>query len=391
MTHEPDSEKDPPVKPQVIDLDAEDVTPAASPEDDRRETQAPPPPPPPPPKAQRRRSMTPWIIAALLAGALGGGWLYRSTLSAYLPSNEMTELANRMAALETNEAAARQQIADIGSVAGTAKSGAEQLSATVTKTAELVTALDQRVAGIEDRIKQAEANLAAVQKDFGALRSSIASGASQGGSGGSADPAALAALAQRLDAVEKDIASLKTERSSGGDAETISALRQTLSDIQAKIAAGAPYAAELERIVRMVPSLGGNDVLRAYAEAGLPDAKGLAEELKQAIPSLPAPQANTPAADGSYWDSILNSLGSVVTICDAGETDWRGLATQAADLAQSGDLPGAIALIDQAQGALPPALNQWRDRAAGRLKLDAAVAELVKSVSLVIAAKGSGQ
>ena len=74
-----------PVRPQVIDLDAEEI---------RAEPEAPRPQadealrdgPPPPAQERRGRGAALWILAALVMGLIGGGWLYREALSAYFPS-----------------------------------------------------------------------------------------------------------------------------------------------------------------------------------------------------------------------------------------------------------------------------------------------------------------
>jgi hypothetical protein len=128
----------------------------------------------------------------------------------------------------------------------------------------------------------------------------------------------------------------------------------------------------------------------ARAAEGLPNAAGLVAELRAAIPALPQPEA--PAAeDGSYLGSLMNSLSGVLNVRTIGEADWPGVAGQAADFAEAGDLNQAIAVIDAAEGEKPMALVQWRDRAAARLQLEAALAEVSDSVLRQIAALGGAQ
>ena len=57
------------------------------------------------------------------------------------------------------------------------------------------------------------------------------------------DNSAVAALAQRLDALEKDVASLKTVSTPTDQTAATATLSQSLSDLKAKIAAGASYRA----------------------------------------------------------------------------------------------------------------------------------------------------
>jgi hypothetical protein len=180
------------------------------------------------------------------------------------------------------------------------------------------------------------------------------------------------------------------EAAGGSTASVTSALSQALSDLKAKVAAGTGYGEEHGRIARMVPAAAGLQTVGARAAEGLPNATGLTEELRAAIPALPQPQA--PAApDNSYLGSLMDSLSSIVSIRAIGETDWPGVAGQALSFAEAGDLNQAIAVIDAAEGDKPMALVQWRDRAAARLQLEAALAEVSDAVLRQIAALGGGQ
>jgi len=62
------------------------------------------------------------------------------------------------------------------------------------------------------------------------------------------------------------------------------------------------------------------------------------------------------------------------------------VAEKAIALADAGDLPQAIAAVDEPEGALPAGLQQWRDRAAARISLEAALGDVVAAASRVQAA-----
>ena len=94
------------------------------------------------------------------------------------------------------------------------------------------------------------------------------------------------------------------------------------------------------------------------------------------------------AGDDSYLGTLMKSLSGIITIREIGEADWPAVAEKAAAFAESGDLDQAIAVIDAAEGEKPMALTQWRDRAAQRLQLDAAMAELSDAVIRQISALG---
>ena len=84
---------DAPIKPQVIDLDAEDVV------VDDVEAASPILPPEP---AKSSALPTWWLlVAALLGGGAIGAWVYKDFLSGYLPSTEVLAAHSR---IDTREA-----------------------------------------------------------------------------------------------------------------------------------------------------------------------------------------------------------------------------------------------------------------------------------------------
>jgi len=384
-------------RPQVIDLEAEEIrseTEASEPAAEAaRDDEAPAYTPPP----KKKGGAATWIIAALILGALGGGWLYRGVLSDYLPSNEMVALKNQVAALEQNNSdlagqiAAVKQGADGATQAAASASDAAAQAAEAAKTAAAQIAdvgtrldtTDQQQAALAEALKAARGDLDALRKSISSAPAATASGAAPT----AADAAVLAALGQRIDALEKDVASLKAGSGAASQAGTTAALSQALSDLKAKVAAGTSFQAEYERIARMVPAASGLDTVAADAAEGIPDAKGLAAALRAAIPALPQPEA--PAAqDDSYFGSVMNSLSGIISIRPIGDTDWPQVAEKAAGFADAGDLTQAISVIDSAEGDKPMALTQWRDRAAARLQLEAAVSQVSEAVLRQIAASG---
>jgi hypothetical protein len=394
------------VKPQVIDLVAEEVVSAdgaspsgtgagdpaaATPGANAEAPSAPPPPPAPPPRKSSWRGTLAWIVVALVLGAAGGGWLYRDQLSSYFPTNEMQALRVRIDALESARSALGGQIDAVSRTADAAAQAAAHATAAAEASArsasETAATMSTRLDGLEQRIAAAEAVAKQAADDLDAFRKSLAS-AGIGTATGATDSAALAALAQRIDALEKDVASLKSSAGGGDTAALTAALSQALADLKAKIAAGVAYAAEYDRIARMVPAAAGLDVLAAHARDGLPGAPGLARELRDAIPSLPRPET-PPAETGGYWSGLLDSLSGIVSIRTIGESDWPAVAEKAVAVAETGDLAQAIAVIDAAEGEKPVPLSQWRDRAAARLDLEAALAQASEAVLRQIAAMGA--
>ena len=384
------------VKPQVIDLEAEDVRadPSGAPAypDDESDARADMASPPPPVRGGRGRAgLAGWTAAALVLGLLGGAWIYRDVLSSYFPTDEMTALRVRLDALETGGNSLGEQVAALGRAAEGASQAATAAETAARAAADGVSTLASRADALDARIVSAEAALNQARTDLEGLRNALSTagtGTATGTGMGDGGSAVIAALGQRIDALEKDMASLKSGAGTGGDTATqTTALSQALADLKAKVAAGAGFQAEHDRIARMVPAAEGLDVLARAAATGLPPAAGLAAELRAAIPALPQPEA-PPAEPDGYWDSLVETLSGIITIRDIGEADWPQLAERAAAFAEAGDLAQAIGVVDAAEGVKPSALSQWRERAAGRLALEAAVAQVSDAVLRQIAALG---
>lgn len=381
MTDKQKTDDNDPIKPQVIDLNAEDVT------VDEEPRPADPPPVQSAPAARKAGSAK-WIALALLLGVAGGAWAYRDMLSAYLPSDAVAALQARVEVLEANGRTQADQIAVIDQSAGSAGKLAAGLEQSVKDSAAAAAEAKSGLAALGERLAANEQALTQLRGDLDALRTAASKGT---GTGGTVDNSALVALGQRIDALEKDMASLKAGSGKADAAASTAALSQALSDLKAKVAAGVPYNDEYARIARMVPAAAGLDVLALNADAGLPDAAGLAAELRAAIPALPQPAAAEAAEGDGYLDWAFDMLSGIVTVRDIGESDWPQLAEKAAALAEAGDLPQAIDVIDQAEGAKPASLSNWRDRAAGRLALLAALDQVDEAVLRQIAQQGGAQ
>ena len=388
--------------PQVIDLEAEEIRSDAEATAARAEDQSKDAPreewsPPPAAPKQRSGGAAKWIVAGLILGALGGGWLYRDVLSSYLPSSEMTALAEKVGALEVNNSNLESQVAALQQMAQGAADSATAAKDASAAAAEQIGKADQGLAALGTKLQSTDQRLSAAEEaitsaaaDLDSFRKSLSSGGAATAAGAPADTAALAALAQRIDALEKDVASLKSGAAVSGQANVTAALSQALADLKAKVAAGTSYAAENERITRMVPAAAGLDVVSAHAADGVPTAQQLAAQLRGLIPSLPAP-AKPAAEDNSYFGTLMKSLSGIVTIREIGDTDWRSVAEKAAAFADAGDLTQAIATITAAEGDKPVPLTQWRDMAAARLQLDAALEQVSEAVLRQIAALGGAQ
>jgi hypothetical protein len=346
-------------------------------------------PQPTPPQHKRSRSYWPLLGAgALVLGALGGGWLYRDVLSPYFPNEQMSRLVERAETLETGNAALRDKLSSLETLAQQFKTDIDALEASITgangegkRNAEALRALADRAGLIETALKDVQTAQAALQSTVANLQSAPASASTP------VPPVDLSAITQRLDALEKDLASLKSAAGqSNGDT---AALSQSLSDLKAKFAAGAPFADELSRVQRMAPAAPGLDDLARHASSGVPDTAALAVSLKSiAVDLKPTPVTEGAATDDSWSGWAMDILSDVVTIRNAGDADWVKTAEAAAAFAESGDLSQAISHVAAAEGAKPPALQQWLEQAQARVALEATLGGVEAAVLRMLAAKG---
>jgi hypothetical protein len=372
MTHEAENKTD-----TIIDLDADQVVEDVqrTPVEDTVVIA---------PKPRRKRT---WLLgaAAIVAVAVGGGWLYKDVLSAYLPSDQVQALSNKVSVLESSNTSLREQLASVEKLAAQLKSDVDSMEAKDAELSGITEAAQKSQADAADKLTALEQALGVTNRAVTDLAARPA--VSTDGTVAPPDTAVIAAMQQRIDSLEKDVASLKAKPAA--ETDNRAALSQGLSDLKAKIAAGAGYRDEYERINRMVPAAAGLDVLERHAALGLPDSQGLAAELRGLIGDLPKPIVPGPVPESqSWWSGIYNSLSDLITIRIEGDVDWPSAASAAAALAESGDLPQAIEQMSKIEGEKPGGVQQWIDRANARLAVEVALKSVEDAVLRVIAAKG---
>lgn len=378
----PDKDEDDPVRPQVIDLEAEDRTGNST---EGGESQ-----PAAPPRRAAWRSGLLWGALALAALAIfAGAWLYKDFGQRFWPSDVVASLAGRVDALDAAARTATSQIYGLGQDIDGMRAEARKLAVTANDAREAQAGLAElrdNAARLADRLDGFEAALKSAAAAIETLRKSTGGG---GASSGGPDAGNLAGLEQRVAALETELAELKAKnKAAGPDPQASAVLSQALSDLKARFGAGAPFPDEFDRISRLVPAAPGLDLLAPHARTGLANAQGLAEELAALIPALPAPRTEPAPAEPGYRDWLLSQLASVITVRTLGEPDWRGLAKRAQAMAAAGNLAQAATLLDEAQGDLPAALNQWRARARARLGAERALEDVSAAVLRQLASLG---
>lgn len=329
--------------------------------------------PPKPPQNWRRRVAVGAGLVVLSAAA--GGWAYRDLLSSYLPSDQVQAMATRMDGLE---AIAKTLNGKVEAVVGFTDEIKSQLAAAQSAVAE-VAKLQTDSSAIKSSVADLQKALASANSSLNDLKSQVASGGAVIGL-----PSDGSAFSLRVDALEKDVTSLKQ---AGKTAVDTTVLSQSLADLKAKISAGTSYQSEIDRIAVMVPAAEGLDILQSHAVQGLPNAAGLAAELKSAVANLPKFEP-VAAPDDSWWGYASSLAAGLVTIKTDGDEDWEQVALHGSALAEQGDLSSAVASFKKREGALPVELQRWFERATARLEIENAVEKTSAAVLRQIAAKG---
>jgi hypothetical protein len=228
---------------------------------------------------------------------------------------------------------------------------------------------------------------------------------------GSPDPADLGGMKDRIAAIESAAKTLPGDVSAlgarigaiqpkldalGKDMETLGARLNGFAARDQLGAANARFAAASlleEAIARARPLSGSIDLLKnlgvaptllaplgPFAEAGIPNARKLADELKSAIASSRSTPAS-PSVDpnASFFDRIKNSAASLVEIRrtgDPGGSDDASLLLRAEQALQRDDLASALTATAKISTETALAYAGWRQRVETVLKAREAAAAI---------------
>ena len=367
--------------PEIIDLDPASVTDHDKITDSTQNPWA-------APAWLRPSARSPAVIAvaALAIGIVAGSWAYRDYLWRYLPNAEVSAIATRTEALTSDTTALKEKIASIEMLAAQLKDDIDADEANAAAATSAAKSASESVANLDARVNE----VSTLAQDTSAKLNALSADMQKLAGGGSATqaPSLPADFLQRLEVLEKDVASLKAQKNEGS-ADTV-LLSQSLADLKAKIAAGTPFSDELERLNRLVPAAPGLAELAPFAGAGIPDAQGLAQELSSLAAALPAEgelQAVAPQ-DDSWTGWALDQLSDLITIRVAGTADWKRAAEQSTAYAESGDLQQAIDTLEEMEGAKPQGIEQWLEKTKARLAIEAQIKSVEEAVLRAIAAKG---
>lgn len=252
-------------------------------------------------------------------------------------------------------------------------------------------ALKAEIASLREQVAAAgQGDSADLRQRLDALDSRVA-GLGNGGDTGEA----MAALGERVAAAEA-LVKTTAEKADASDGR-LAALDQSLTEIKGRVDAqaaqpkialaiataalksavdrGAPFAAELETFAAIMPGAEGLDTLRARAVDGVATRDQLLAEFEPAASAMLA-AANPVDPDAGYFDRLLNSAESLVSVRPVGEVagDTAAAVLARVEVAlRAGDLARATSEFD----TLPDPVKSAGAAFGQRLKARAEVEGLV--------------
>lgn len=341
---------------------------------------------PPPPRPARGSSLTAGLAGGIVALLAGWGLQYAGVLGSpgpadgtvsSVPAAVETDIQNLRAEIEALKTAAAP--ADLSGMTGQVDGLSQALDqvkadlAALRQTVEAggagegagVAALDARIAEIEARISSIGPGTdGATQEDIAALSEKIAGvealakSATEAGS----------AVDSRLGALEQSVSSLSTKVDAQAGQPKI-ALAIATSALKAAIERGSPFQPELETLAALVPQAPGLAELRIYAEKGVAARADILAETDAAAKAMIA-AANPPPANAGFFERLLSSAESLVTVRPIGVVEGPGVPETIARMEvalQAGDLAKAIAEFDTLPEAARAAGAPFGDKLKARL------------------------
>ena len=287
-------------------------------------------------------------------------------------SPKLADLSDRVAQLETSLKAISQSASEGGSVASAAAIAQQIAEAEQRLDSKIAEALAKAEAGNASALQQMQSEIAELKAKIGAL-AEAGLGTGEGSVAGG-DLAALTERLAKLEAALPELVAAVGKENAGAKAAAAIAFANLL----AAVSDGRPYAAELDTITALAPSVGDLGVLPAYAEKGIPTVPELARSFTLAKEG--ALVGTAPASTGSIVDTLMASAQSLVTIKrtdepTTGEGPGAALARAKAAL-DKGDLAAAVKEVETLDGAPREAFSAWLGQAHARLSADETLIQL---------------
>jgi hypothetical protein len=339
---------------------------------------------PPRSRIAAAKSFMSHLVAGVIGGLIG---VIAAALSSGGPSPDVTWLEQRLAKLEgashpaPDAKAIDEMESRVAALEDSEKANAAKLSQLSDRVASLDTSLDELAKSAEEGGSVADAAAReGMEKAIAELKAKLnALAEAQLGTGdATVSQPELATLTERLKKLEAVLPELAGTIDKEATGAKSAALAIAFANLRAAVSDGRPYAAELDTITALAPTLGDLGVLPAYAEKGIPTvaelARAFAEVSDKALAATAAP------ADGSVVGSVIASAQSLVTIkrldeAPAGEGTEATLS-RAQKALDHDDLAVAVKEVETLQGKQREAFASWLGEAHARLSAGEALTRL---------------
>jgi uroporphyrinogen-III synthase len=383
------------------------------------------------------------LLATLLAGVAGGGYLYRehgqklfgtqtpaidvgaiegqameavgaAQSASETASSALVEtkaLADKFAQLEqkleaTSNTTARpdeQTLASITTAVETAKSAKAESETLSAKTGEIGAGLDevkQSVTSLKQALEsaaesggsvdQADLNLKidGLAQRIGKLESIQTEQANSSMSAVDLKPVEeqLAAANARIEALETRLADLATapvaQAEEQAPAIDVAKVTTQLNAASSAARSGKPFEAELAALEATIGSPLNVPALASNAASGVQTL----EQLKTSLDELSVDQASaaaSPSGNSGMWDSVVGKLSSVIKVRKLSENDWSDRLAQARAAFDTTGLQAAIRALDAgSNGAAttPESVKAWLVEARKHIETDKALQQLPQTI-----------
>lgn len=345
----------------------------------------------PPPPSEPRRATSP-LLAGLAGGALAlvGAGLLQFTGLIGAPGGATAPVdATLRADLDALEAEIAALRADGGADALSGRvDGLDQALAQVRSDLEALRAEVQTaapgggadMAALETRLGDVEKALAALGTGSGAPSDLSAVNERIAGLEALAKAAsdANAAVEGRLGALEQSLATL-TARVDAQAAQPKVAMAIAAAALKSAVERGVPFSAEVETFAAVAPDAPGLAELRTHAAAGVPSRAEILAET-DAVATAMIAAANPPDPDAGFFQRLLSSAGSLVSVRPIGAVEGEGVPETVARMeaaVQSGDLAQALAEFDGLPEAAKAAGSAYGGKLRARVEVERLVDEAV--------------
>jgi len=349
-----------------------------------------------PPKSDARRS--PYALAPLVGAVLAA-----VLLTFGIAWVAMSGAGSEAGATQARIAQLERQVADLAArtpaqaansaAAGDLASRLQKLEAAVAKVPAPPApatdpALTSRIAALETQLKSLGETLAALRQRSEAAVSDInqrlaqqdppgapSGETSEQAAAATANAAAIAALTERLDALEGGAKSTQTalaaevaKRTAESSDDHAVRTAVTAAALTAAVERGRPFTAELKAAQSQAADPGALAPLESFAATGVPNPNALVRELTSLEPAL-LRAAGAGTAEGGFLEKLQANAERMVRIRPIEEVPGDDPAAVIARIqvkAVHGDLPGALAELGNLPANVRAPAQPWIDKAQAR-------------------------